>query len=160
MIYAGIIVYGLFFVMCYLGTGTTEKNMKSFHSYPDKIQAKIRANDKLTAMIPQKTSYATSFILNYVLFSVIFGVVGLFLKIDGLWNNLLYFLIMGIGLNLFDLLVIDMLWWCNTTRIRFEELDALAEEYKNPKKHIKSFFRGIPVFVCVAITVSCLLSLF
>lgn len=159
MICAGIIVYGLFFLVCYLGTGTTEKNMKSFHSYPDEIQEKIRANDKLATMIPKKSSYIASFLSNYVLFLVIFGVMGVILKIDGLWNNLLYFLIMGIGLNIFDLLIIDMLWWCNAKRIRFEELDVLEEEYKNPKKHIMAFLRGIPVFVCVAVTISVLLNI-
>ena len=99
-------------------------------------------------------------IIIYVLFSVIFGVVGVILKMDGLWNNLLYFLIMGIGLNLFDLLIIDILWWYNTKRIRFEELDASVEEYKNPQKHIMAFFRGVPVFVCVAITVSIFMNVF
>ena len=52
------------------------------------------------------------------------------------------FLIMGIGLNLFDLLVIDILWWCNTKRIRFEELDADAEEYKNRKNILWYFLEG------------------
>lgn len=57
MIYAVIVIYGLFFLMCYLGTGTTEKNLKSFYSYPDNIQEKIRTNDKLSGMIPKKSSY-------------------------------------------------------------------------------------------------------
>lgn len=160
MIYAGIIVYGLFFLICYLGTGTTEKNMKSFYSYPDEIQEKIRTNDKLVALIPKKSSYAASFLSNYVLFTVIFFIVGLLVKIEGLWNNLPYFLIMGIGLNLFDLLIIDMLWWRNAKRIRFEALDASVDEYKSSKKHVMAFLRGIPVFVCVAVTVSILLNFF
>ena len=160
MIYAIIVIYGLFFLMCYLGTGTTKKNMKSFYSYPDIIQEKIRTNDKLSGMIPKKSSYLASFISNYVLFTVVFFIVGLLLKIDGFWNNLWYFLIMGIGLNLFDLLVIDMLWWCNTKRSRFKELDADAKEYKNPKKHIMAFVRGLPVFICVAVTVSLLMKFF
>ena len=160
MIYAIIVIYGLFFLMCYLGTGTTEKNMKSFHSYPDVIQEKIRVNEKLSGMIPKKSSYMVSFLSNYVLFTVVFSIVGLLLRIDGFWNNLWCFLIMGIGLNLFDLLVIDMLWWCNTKRIRFEELDADAEEYKNPQKHFMAFLRGVPVFICVAVTVSVIMNYF
>ena len=67
---------------------------------------------------------------------------------------------MGIGLNLFDLFVIDMLWWRNTKRIRFKELDADAKEYKNPKKHFMAFVRGILVFICVAVTVSILMKFF
>lgn len=160
MIYAIIVIYGLFFLMCYLGTGTTAKNLKSFYSYPDIIQEKIRKNDKLSGMIPKKSSYLASFITNYVLFTVVFFIVGLLLRIDSFWNNLWYFLILGIGLNLFDFFVIDMLWWRNTKRIRFEELDADAEEYKNPKKHFMAFVRAIPVFICVAVTVSILMNFF
>lgn len=160
MIYAGIIVYGLFFLICYLGTGTTEKNMKNFHSYPDVIQAKIRANVKLKPLIPKKSNCLVSLVSNYILFTVIFAVVGLVLRIDGFWSNLHYFLVLGMGLDFFDLLVIDVLWWCNTKRIRFEELDVSSKLYKNPKHHIMSFFRGIPVFVCVAVTVSVLLNIF
>lgn len=152
-----IIIYSLFFLMCYLGTGTTEKNMKSFYSYPDRIQEKIQANEKLSTMIPKKSTYVASFLSNYVLFTVVFFVVGFWLHIDGLWNNILYFLIVGIGLNLFDLLIIDILWWSNTKRTKFEELDADASEYKNPQKHVMAFGRGIPVFICVAITVGLLL---
>lgn len=148
-----IIIYGLFFLMCYLGTGTTEKNMKSFYSYPDGIQEKIKANEKLSAMIPKKSTHIASFLSNYVLFTVVFLLVGFLLHIDGLWNNILYFLILGIGLNVFDLLIIDILWWSNTKRTRFEELDADASEYKNPQKHVMAFGRGILVFICVAITV-------
>ena len=37
-----ILLYGLFFLMCYLGTGSLKKNMKSFYSYPDEIQERIR----------------------------------------------------------------------------------------------------------------------
>ena len=33
-----------------------------------------------------------------------------------------YFLAFGEGLGLFDLLVIDLLWWRNTKRIRFSFL--------------------------------------
>ena len=151
-----IIIYGLFFLMCYFGTGTTEKNMKSYYSYPDGIQEKIQSNEKLSTMIPKKSTYIISFLSNYALFTIVFLIIGLLLHIDGLWNNVLYFLIVGIGLNLFDLLIIDILWWSNTKRTRFEELNVDASEYKNFKKHIMAFGRGIPVFICVAITVGLL----
>lgn len=151
-----IIIYGLFFLMCYFGTGTTEKNMKNYYSYPDGIQEKIQSNEKLSTMIPKKSTYIKSFLSNYALFTIVFLIIGLLLHIDGLWNNVLYFLIVGIGLNLFDLLIIDILWWSNTKRTRFEELNVDASEYKNSQKHVMAFGRGIPVFICVAITVGLL----
>ena len=60
-----------------------------------------------------------------------------------------YFLIFGEGLGLFDLLVIDLLWRCNTKRIRFSFLPK-KEAYQNPEKHVGSFLRGIPLFAAIA----------
>lgn len=58
---------------------------------------------------------------------------------------------------MFDLVVVDIMWWSNTKRTRFKELDANASEYKNPYKLVRAFGRGIPVFVCIAITFGLLL---
>ena len=55
----------------------------------------------------------------------------------------------GEGLGLFDLLVIDLLWWRNTKRIRFSFLPE-KKYYQNPKNHIESFLRGIPLFAAAA----------
>ena len=60
-----------------------------------------------------------------------------------------YFLAFSEGLGLFDLLVIDLLWWRNTKRTRFSFLPE-KKYYQNPKKHIESFWRGIPLFAAVA----------
>ncbi len=59
------------------------------------------------------------------------------------------FLAFGEGLGLFDLLVIDLLWWRNTKRIRFSFLPE-KKYYHNPKKHIESFLHGIPLFAAIA----------
>lgn len=61
-----------------------------------------------------------------------------------------FFLALGEGLGLFDLVVIDLLWWRNTKRIRFSFLPE-KELYHNPDKHIGSFIRGIPLLAVVAV---------
>ena len=60
-----------------------------------------------------------------------------------------YFLAFGEGLGLFDLLVIDLLWWRSTKRIRFSFLPE-KKYYQDPKKYIESFLRGIPLFAATA----------
>jgi hypothetical protein len=52
-------------------------------------------------------------------------------------------------LGLFDLLVIDLLWWRNAKRIRFSFLTE-KEAYQDPKMHLDFFWRGIPTFAVVA----------
>ena len=83
----------------------------------------------------------------------VFSVLGLALKsVLGLNNYLSafwYFLAFGEGLGLFDLLVIDLLWWRSTKRIRFSFLPE-KKYYQDPKKHIESFLHGMPLFAAIA----------
>ena len=62
----------------------------------------------------------------------------------------IYFLILGETLNVFDLVVIDLLWWKNTRRIRFSSIQN-KELYQNPKTHLDSFYRAILMYIVVAI---------
>ena len=82
-----------------------------------------------------------------------FSVIGLIfrraLAFEGYLDAFIYFLVLGEGLGLFDLVVIDLLWWRNTKRIRFSFIPD-KEEYQNPEKHLGSFWRGIPMFAAVA----------
>ena len=56
---------------------------------------------------------------------------------------------LGLRLGLFDLLVIDLLWWRSTKRIRFSFLPE-KKYYQDPKKHIESFLHGMPLFAAIA----------
>lgn len=149
-ILVGIVLYGLFFGICYIGTGTDKKNMRSFYSYPDEIQKAVYENELLVSMIPKKSSYISAFLLNLVLFTVVFCVIGIIISLDDFVGMITYFILLGQGLNLFDLLVIDLIWWRNTKRTKFKELDVEFKLYKNPQKHISAFFRGIPMFLCAS----------
>ena len=84
---------------------------------------------------------------------MLFSVLGLALKnalhLDSYLSAFWYFLALGEGLGLFDLVVIDLLWWRNTKRIRFSFLPEKSL-YQNPQKHIDSFWRGIPLFAAAA----------
>ncbi|EPY2293460.1 hypothetical protein [Clostridium sporogenes] len=51
-----------------------------------------------------------------------------------------------------------MIWWRNTERVRFKGTEKLDSVYKNPKKHIRSFLKGIVVFVIVALIDTVILS--
>ena len=148
-----IAFYFLHWGVCFLGTGTDRKNLIGLRSYPDEVQSRVRSDPQLGKAVPKAKSTAAILLSNLLLFTVLFSVLGLALKrVLGL-NNYLpafwYFLAFGEGLGLFDLLVIDLLWWRNTKRIRFSFLPE-KEAYQNPKKHIESFLHGIPLFAAVA----------
>ncbi len=136
-----------------------KKNIKSFVSYPNEIQHIVTENVILNDKI-KTTTPLISFISNIIVFTPLLFVFGLFVKKANLTDNFTNLLILGQSLNLFDFLVIDMIWWRNSNRIRFAGTEHMDKVYKNPKKHFISFIKGILVFFMVAIIDGLLLSLF
>ena len=137
--------------ICFICTGTDKKNLAGLRSYPDEVQAAVRA--RLGNEAPKDKSIPSILLGNLLLFTAVFSIVGIVLKgllsFDGYLSAFWYFLLLGEGLGLFDLAVIDLLWWRNTQRIRFSFLPNKAA-YQDPGKHIGSFVRGIPLFAVVA----------
>lgn len=152
-IIVAIVFYLLYFLCCFLGTGTDKKNLLGLRSYPDEVQRIVKNEPSLASYLPKEKSILSILFGNLLLFTVVFSVLGIALKsLLGLTDYLsafLYFLFFGEGLGVFDLLVIDLLWWRNTKRIRFSFLPK-KQAYRNPKKHVGSFLRGIPLFAAVA----------
>ena len=140
----------LYWSICFLCTGTDKKNLAGLRSYPDAVQNIVRK--KLTDA-PKEKSIPSILLGNIILFTVVFSAFGLGFKSVLTFEDYLsafwYFLILGEGLGLFDLLVIDLLWWRNTKRIRFSFLPD-KKIYQDPSKHIGSFVRGIPLFAVIA----------
>ena len=140
----------LYWGICFLCTGTDKKNIAGLRSYPDAVQSIVC--ERLTGA-PKEKSIPAILLSNLILFTVLFSALGLTFKsvlaFDGYLSAFRYFLILGEGLGLFDLLVIDLLWWHNTKRIRFSFLPD-KEIYQDPSKHIDSFVRGIPLFAVIA----------
>ncbi|MBQ7925583.1 MAG: ABC transporter permease [Lachnospiraceae bacterium] len=160
-IVVGIVLYCIFFLTCYFATGTDKKNMGGFRSYPDEVQKRLREDTTLRELAPKKLSVSITILSNILMFTIVFIILGVCLKsILGLANFktvFIYFLILGEGLNVFDLVVIDLLWWRNSKRIRFSCIPE-KEAYQNPKKHVDSYLRGIPTFAVVAVIVALILN--
>lgn len=152
-IIVAIAFYFLYWGICFLGTGTDKKNLIGLRSYPEEVQKRVRSDPQLGKAVPKEKSAVAILLSNLLLFTALFSVFGLALKsvlnLDGYLPAFWYFLAFGEGLGLFDLLVIDLLWWRNTKRIRFSFLPD-KKYYQDPKKHIGSFLRGIPLFAAIA----------
>ena len=148
----------LFWLLCYLGTGTDEKNIRSYRSYPDAVQKMLMENDKLKHKI-RKPGAAAVFASNVVTFSVILLILGLPIRQQGFTANFLNILIMGQVLNAFDL-AMDLIWFRNTRRTRFEGTKDQADLYRDPKNHVAAFLRGIAAFLVVSLIDGFILTLF
>lgn len=149
-----VLLFCLFYwFCCFFGTGTDKKNLAGLRSYPDAVQRAVREHPVLGKAAPQEKPIIAIMFGNLLLFTAVFSVLGLALKnilgLDDFLTAFWFFLALGEGLGLFDFIVIDLLWWRNTKRIRFSFLPEKAD-YQDPTKHIGSFMRGIPLFAVVA----------
>lgn len=137
------------FILCFLGTGTDDKNLKSFSSYPDEVQTLIRNNKDYRAKV-KTTNKCVAFLLNFLIFLVILFIFGIAIRKPNFLHNFICLSIIGQGLNLFDLLVIDLIWWRRTKRIRFTKIPE-KDLFKNPRKHIESFTRAFVMYLLIAV---------
>ena len=131
-----IIICVIMWIVCFLLTGNDYKNLSGLRSYPIEVQDVIKKNEKYKDKIKP---------INMILF-----IFGLFIKTENFIGNFINILILGEVLNLFDLVVIDLLWWRNTKRIRFSDIPE-KEKYQDPKQHIGSFERGIIMYLIIAV---------
>lgn len=147
-----------FFILCFLGTGTDEKNLRSYSSYPDEVQKRIREIEGYRGKYKETGKLAT-LAGNFLLFMILFFLLGILIRQKSFMHNFLCLLIMGQTLNIFDLVVIDLLWWRNAERIRLSKIPQ-ADLYRDPKKHIDAFLRALVLFLCVALADAYFLTLF
>ena len=148
----------VFFLLCYQGTGTDEKNLRSYSSYPDQVQDRIKNITEYQGRFRENNKMVT-FSSNFLLFLVVLFVLGLTIRGKNLWHNFIALSVMGQGLNLFDLFVIDLLWWRNAKRIRFTKIPE-KELYQNPRKHIEAFGRAFIMYLLIALVDGFILTLF
>ena len=159
MVLASLLILCLiFFAICYLGTGTDEKNLKNYMSYPDEVQEKILKIGDYQGKF-KETSKVSAFIANFLIFSILFFLLGLKIRQVSFVQNFIALLILGQGLNIFDLVVIDLLWWRRSKRIRFSKIPDQSF-YQNPKKHIEAFERAFIMYFLIALIDGYILTLF
>lgn len=152
------VLCAVLFILCIFRTGTDAKNLQNFSSYPDAVQSRIRAIPEYQHQVQEKNPFLT-FTADFLLFLVILFVFGIFIRQNNFAQNFLSLLFLGQTLNAFDLIVIDLLWWRRTSRIRFSKLPQPAL-YQDPRKHVSAFIRAFIMYFAIALIDGYLLTLF
>ncbi len=102
-----IILCIIFSLLCYFGTGTDEKNLKSYSSYPDEVRSRIKDIAEYQGQF-KESNKIIAFVSNFLLFLCLLFALGLLIREKNYWHNFLALTVIGQGLNFFDLLIIDL----------------------------------------------------
>jgi len=147
----GIILCLIFTLMVWL---MVRDPIKSLYNYPPKIQERVKSLEEYKDKIPtQKNKLAaklTACVLFVVVLSLILRYVNgytTFLQAFG-WGFLLWTVV-----NLWDAVVLDILWFCHDPRFVFKGTEDMVSDYHDYWFHIKGFFIGeaLALVICAAV---------
>ena len=135
-----IILCLIFTLMVYI---MSKNPIKTLYNYPPKIQERVSSLDKYKKDIPTKENK----IIVKIFASIIFlAIICIILRYINGYTTFLesfgYGFLLWTIVNLWDLIVLDIIWFCHDKRFVFKGTEDMIDEYHNYWFHIKGFFIG------------------
>ena len=141
----------LFTIMVYI---MSREPIKTLYNYPPKIQERVKTLDEYKDKIPTQENkiFAKSLasILIIAIISLILRYVnGYTTFIEGFGYGLLLWTIV----NIYDAVVMDIIWFCHDPYFVFKGTEDMIEEYHNYWFHIKGSLIGevLALFICAIV---------
>ena len=129
----------------------SRKPIKTLYNYPPKIQERVKSLDEYKDSIPTKKNKIAVKLIACVLFVLVLSLILRF--VNGYTTFLMAF---GYGfllwtiVNLWDVIVIDIIWFCHDPHFVFKGTEDMVKDYHDYWFHIKGFFIGevLALVVC------------
>ena len=143
-----IILCLLFTLMVYI---MSRNPLKTLYNYPPKIQEKVKSLAEYKDRIPAQENKILAKICASLLFLLILCV--LLRYINGYTTfieSFGYGFLLWTIVNLYDVIVLDIIWFCHDKHFVFKGTEDMIEEYHNYWFHIKGFFIGelLALIIC------------
>ena len=143
-----IILCALFTLMVFI---ISRNPINTLYNYPPKIQERVKSLDEYKDKIPTNENKVFAKVCASIIFLAVLCIVLRY--INGYTTFLQCF---GYGfllwtiVNLFDALVLDIIWFCHDKRFVFKGTEDMVNEYHNYWFHIKGFFigEGLAIIIC------------
>ncbi len=142
-------------ILCFLFTIMvlimSKEPIKTLYNYPPKIIERVKSLDKYKDKIPTQKNKSGAKLTASIIFLIILVLV---LKYINGYNTFIesfgYGFLLWTIVNLYDALVLDIIWFCHSKRFVFEGTEDMVNEYHNYLFHIKGFFIGeiLAIIIC------------
>ena len=143
-----IILCVLFTVMVY---AISREPIKTLYNYPPKIQERVKSLDEYKDKIPTQENKIAAKLIASVLFLVILSLILRYINgyetfLEGFGYGFLLWTIV----NLYDAIVLDIIWFCHDKHFVFKGTEDMVDEYHNYLFHLKGFFIGeaLALIIC------------
>ena len=143
-----IVLCLLFTLMVFL---MSRDPIKTLYNYPPKIQERVQSLEKYRDKIPTEKKKLGAKIVASVLFVIILSLILRFINgYTAFWEAFGYGFLLWTVVNLWDLVVLDIIWFCHDPHFVFKGTEDMVKEYHDYWFHIKGFFIGeaLALIVC------------
>ena len=121
------------------------------YNYPPKIQERVKSLEAYADQIPTQKNKLAAKLCACVLFVI---VLSLILRYINGYTTFLqafgYGLLLWTIVNLWDAIVLDILWFCHDPHFVFKGTEDMVSDYQDYRFHIKGFWIGevLAIIVC------------
>jgi hypothetical protein len=117
--------------------------IKTLYNYPPKIQERVKSLDEYKDKIPTQENKLTAKIGASIIFLAILCVVLRYINgYETFIKSFGYGFLLWTIVNLYDVVVLDIIWFCHDKFFVFKGTEDMVKEYHNYWFHIKGFFIG------------------
>ena len=148
LVIESIILCLLFTVMVY---AMSREPIKTLYNYPPNIQERVKSLEEYKDQIPTQENKIAAKLGASVLFVIILAL--LLRYVNGyrtFKEAFLYGFLLWTVVNLYDALVLDILWFCHDPHFVFKGTEDMVKDYHDYWFHLKGFFigEGLALVVC------------
>ena len=148
IIIEGIILCAIFTLSIYI---VSRQPIKTLYNYPPKIQERVKSLEEYKEILPKQKDKLYAKIVASILFLIILCVILRYINgYTTFLNSFKYGFLLWTIVNLYDVIVLDIIWFCHDKKFVFKGTEDMVEEYHNYWFHIKGFFIGemIALVIC------------
>ena len=143
-----IILCLIFTLMIYI---MSREPIKTLYNYPPKIQERVKSLDEYKDKIPTNENKVVAKVIASIIFLIIICIVLRYINgYTTFKDSFIYGLILWTIVNLYDAIVLDIIWFCHDKHFVFKGTEDMIDEYHNYLFHIKGFFigEGLALIIC------------
>ena len=136
----GIILCVAFTLMVFI---ISRKPINTLYNYPPRIQERVKSLDEYKNIIPTQKNKLAAKLVACVLFVVILSLILRFINGYTTFPEAFgYGFLLWTIVNLWDVIVLDIIWFCHDPRFVFKGTEDMVKDYHDYWFHIKGFFIG------------------
>ena len=125
--------------------------IKTIYNYPPKIQERVKSIQKYEDKIPTNKNKIVIKIFASIIFLIIICIVLRYINgYTTFLDSFKYGFLLWTIVNLWDVIVLDIIWFCHDKQFVIEGTEDMVDEYHNYLFHIKGFFigEGLALIIC------------